>query len=151
MSGKKHRTKGNRVETEIVNLHEDIGVHAERYPLSGASHFRGSGHDLDIYGDDDGPPLHAEVKARKDGKGYTTIENWLGPHDLLFLKSNRRKPMVVMPWHVYAWFMGVDDLWQPGSKKEPPAKTSTKRGLPGQVDLEDTLLESERGKMNAPE
>jgi Holliday junction resolvase len=40
--------KGSRIERELVQLHRDIGVHCERYPLSGASRFRGSGHDLDI-------------------------------------------------------------------------------------------------------
>ena len=37
------------VELEIVQLHKDIGVHSKRYPLSGANHFRGAGHDIDIY------------------------------------------------------------------------------------------------------
>jgi hypothetical protein len=37
------------VELEIVQLHKDIGVHSKRYPLSGANHFRGDGHDIDIY------------------------------------------------------------------------------------------------------
>ena len=50
MSGARHRQKGNRIERELVQRHKDIGVHAERYPLSGASRFRGSGHDIDIYG-----------------------------------------------------------------------------------------------------
>lgn len=47
--GRASQRKGGRFEREIVPLHKDIGVHAERYPLSGASHFRGAGHDLDIY------------------------------------------------------------------------------------------------------
>ena len=49
MSGARHRRKGNRVERELVQLHKALGVHAERYPLSGASRFRGSGHDIEIY------------------------------------------------------------------------------------------------------
>jgi hypothetical protein len=32
MSGARHRQKGNRVEREIVQLHRDLGIHAERYP-----------------------------------------------------------------------------------------------------------------------
>jgi hypothetical protein len=48
MSGARHRRKGDRVERELVQLHRDLVVHAERYPLSGASRFRGSGHDVDI-------------------------------------------------------------------------------------------------------
>jgi hypothetical protein len=126
MSGRKHRDKGNRVELEIVKLHDEIGVSAERYPLSGASRFRGSGHDLDIYAEDDCPPLHAEVKARKDGKGFTVIENWLGDYDMLFLKSNRKKPLVVLPWHVYVWFMGEDGPWQPVDRNTNSGATSGK-------------------------
>jgi Holliday junction resolvase len=36
MSGAKHRQKGNRIEREIVQRHEELGIKAERYPLSGA-------------------------------------------------------------------------------------------------------------------
>jgi len=42
MSGTRHRRKGGRIEREIVEAHRAFGVHAERYPLSGASRFRGS-------------------------------------------------------------------------------------------------------------
>jgi hypothetical protein len=49
MSGARHRRKGDRIEREVVDHHKRLGVHAERYPLSGASRFRGSGHDIDIY------------------------------------------------------------------------------------------------------
>ena len=49
MSGARHRQKGNRVERELVARHAALGIHAERYPLSGATRFRGSAHDLDLY------------------------------------------------------------------------------------------------------
>jgi Holliday junction resolvase len=102
MSGAKHRRKGNRVEREIVQLHKDLGVHCERYPLSGASHFRGSGHDLDLYlFGRDKAPLVAEVKARKNGAGFTTLETWLGEYDALFLKRNNADPLVLLPWRVW--------------------------------------------------
>ena len=68
MGGARHRQKGNRIERELVRLHKDIGVRCERYPLSGASRFRGSGHDLDVYARGrDEAPFVAEVKARKNG------------------------------------------------------------------------------------
>src|SRR5436309_10797221 len=47
--GRRSRAKGDRVERELVRQHAEIGIKAERYPLSGASRFRGSGHDVDIY------------------------------------------------------------------------------------------------------
>ena len=43
MSGARHRRKGDRIEREIVDRHKGLGVYAERYPLSGASQFGGSG------------------------------------------------------------------------------------------------------------
>jgi Holliday junction resolvase len=103
MSGAGHRRKGDRVERETVHLHQSIGVHAERYPLSGASRFRGSGHDIDLYvfGRAE-PPLIAEVKARKNGAGFVTLESWLADYDALFLRRNHADPLVVLPWRVWA-------------------------------------------------
>jgi Holliday junction resolvase len=100
--GRTSQRKGGRVEREIVALHKDIGVHAERYPLSGASHFRGAGHDLDIYArGKEEAPFVAEVKARKNGNGFTTLETWLADYDCLFLRRNNADPLVVLPWRVW--------------------------------------------------
>ena len=77
-------------------------LHAERVPLSGASWYRGNGADVDVYArGKEEAPLVAECKARKNGSGFTTLENWLGEYDLLFLKRNNREPMVVVPWRVW--------------------------------------------------
>jgi Holliday junction resolvase len=103
MSGRGHRQKGDRIEREIVDRHSAMGIHAERYPLSGASRFRGSGHDVDIYlfGSDE-KPIKAEVKGRKNGAGFVTLENWLGDYDALFLRKDRTDPMVLIPWRGWA-------------------------------------------------
>ena len=106
MGGARHRQKGDRCERKLVELHKAIGVHAERYPLSGASRFRGSGHDLDVYARGrDEAPLVCEVKARKNGAGFTTLERWVGEYDLLFLRRNNSQPVVVMPWRTYQQFL----------------------------------------------
>ena len=87
------------MEREIVNLHKDMGVPAERVPLSGAAGGRFSG-DIQI-----GFPLLSflgEVKSRKSGEGFKTLERWLGENDLLFLKRDRQSPMVLMDWESYA-------------------------------------------------
>lgn len=103
MSGARHRRKGDRIERELVELHRAIGIHAERYPLSGASRFRGSGHDLDVYAfGGDAAPLVAEVKSRKNGAGFSTLEKWLGEFDLLALRRNNAEPMIVLPWRTWA-------------------------------------------------
>ena len=103
MSGARHRRKGDRIEREIVDRHKALEVHAERYPLSGASRFRGSGHDLDVYvfGREEAP-LVAEVKARRSGAGFATLERWLAEFDALFLRRDNADPVVVLPWRVWA-------------------------------------------------
>jgi Holliday junction resolvase len=101
--GRRSRAKGDRIEREIVSRHAAIGIKAERYPLSGASRFRGSGHDIDIYafGMDEGP-LIAEVKSRRSGAGFVTLEKWLGEYDCLFLRRDSAEAMVLLPWRVWA-------------------------------------------------
>ena len=99
---KAQRDKGAQAEREIVDRHKAINVPAERYPLSGASRFRGSGHDIDLYPfGRDAAPLVAEVKARKNGSGFTQLEKWLSEYDVLFLRRDRADPLVV-PWSTWA-------------------------------------------------
>jgi Holliday junction resolvase len=101
--GKRSRQKGDRAEREIVAKHVELGIHSERYPLSGASRFRGSGHDIDIYAlGRDAAPLVAECKARKSGGGFVQLEKWLGEYDALFLRRNNADPLIVLPWRVWA-------------------------------------------------
>tara|TARA_R100000234_G_C4964093_1_gene163111 strand:- start:528 stop:833 length:306 start_codon:yes stop_codon:yes gene_type:complete len=91
--GKPSRDKGLRVERELVNKLKESGVDAKRVPLSGAAEgFKG---DIQI-GD-----LIAEVKARKDGAGFKTLEHWLGDNDVLFLKKNNTDPMVILTWDLF--------------------------------------------------
>lgn len=103
MSGARHRRKGDRIEREVVDRHKALGIHAERYPLSGASKFRSSGHDVDIYlfGREEAPTV-AEVKGRKNGAGFATLERWLGEYDALFLRRNNADPLVLVPWRMWA-------------------------------------------------
>ena len=94
---KSQRDKGARVEREITKMLQDNGIDALKVPLSGAC--EGYKGDIAIRAGDD--VLHCEVKARKNGAGFTTLENWLGDNDFLFLKRNNRDPMVVMDWAVF--------------------------------------------------
>lgn len=98
--GKASRDKGIRRERAIVEIHTKCGIRAERVPLSGALRYRGNGADVDLYvrGDE---PLKAEVKARGNGDGFRTLEQWLGANDALFLMRDRAAPMVVLPLHVW--------------------------------------------------
>lgn len=87
------RRKGGRVEREIVALLTEAGLPAERVPLSGSAGGSFTG-DIRV-----GPWL-AEVKARKSGAGFKTLEGWLGSNDLLVLKRNHAEPMVLLPWRI---------------------------------------------------
>jgi len=102
------RDKGARIEREIVQRHRDIGVHAERVPLSGAVRYQGNGADIDIYArGQDVAPLVCEVKARANGEGFTTLDRWLGENDALFLRKARAEPLVVLPWRVWVDLLKV--------------------------------------------
>lgn len=101
MPGRAPRQKGDRIEREIVKLHIEIGVKAERVPLSGAAGGSFSG-DVDVYAaGPDAAPLVTEVKARANGAGFKNIERWLGENDALFLRRDRAEPMVVLPWRTW--------------------------------------------------
>lgn len=85
------RSKGARIEREIVALHDEIPVAAEKVSRSGYT-----GHDLMI-----ADTFKAEVKARREG--FALLKRWLADNDLLFLRENgQRYPTVVMPWRVYS-------------------------------------------------
>ena len=98
MPGLSPKRKGSRIEREIVQRHLKLGIHAERVPLSGAAGGSFSG-DVDIYafGKNDAP-LCGEIKARKGGAGFATMERWLSDNDILFLRRDRAEPLVVLPW-----------------------------------------------------
>src|SRR4030095_5784430 len=66
--GAKCRSKGSRIEREIVHLCRDAGFEAHRVPLSGA--VREYPGDLMIDG------MRAEVKCRGGGSGFTLLERW---------------------------------------------------------------------------
>ena len=94
LSGKPSRDKGARVEREIVNLLKENGLFAERVPLSGAA---GGSYTGDVRFGKTCANWVGEVKARKDGSGFKTLDRWLGDNDTLFLKKNNADIMVVLP------------------------------------------------------
>ena len=100
MSGRNRKIKGSRVAREIVNALKGAGLPACRAPLSGAGA---------IYGDVKFGPDHkytAEVKARKNGAGFATLEKWMGDCDALVLKRDRQQPMVCLSWELFVQLMG---------------------------------------------
>ena len=97
---KASRDKGARRERQIVDLHRELGIKAERVPLSGAMRFRNTEKtDMDVYPmGPDQAPFVCEVKARAGGEGFKTLERWLGEGDALFLIRDRTTPLVMLPW-----------------------------------------------------
>ena len=99
------RSKGARIEREVVALHKAAGCHAARVPLSGAAGGRFKA-DVDVYPfGQDAAPLVTEVKARASGEGFATLERWLADNDALFLRRDRAEPLVVLPWRTWLRFL----------------------------------------------
>lgn len=94
--GASSRRKGGRVEREIVALLKNAGIPAERVPLSGGAGGSFTG-DVIV-----GRKWRAEVKARRSGGGFKTLEKWLGDNSMLVLKRNHGDPLVVFPWSMAA-------------------------------------------------
>lgn len=88
------KAKGDRFERSIVQMLQEVGVKAQRVPLSGAAGGEFSG-DISLT-----LPNHihlqAECKSRKGGSGFKVLEGWLKGNDLLFLHRDRQQSMVVM-------------------------------------------------------
>jgi hypothetical protein len=89
--GAKPREKGSRVERAIVALLQEHAFAAQRLPLSGSARGR--------FGGDVSVPLlgtdrRVEVKARRNG--FSQLYSWLGEHDFLVLKADRKEPLVVL-------------------------------------------------------
>ncbi len=95
----RQKHKGNRVENQFVTLLHAADIPAQRVPLSGQVGGLFSG-DIRI-----AENYTAEVKARKNGEGFATIQRWLGENDFLFLKQDRKSPIVVMTWEMYITLM----------------------------------------------
>jgi hypothetical protein len=101
--GARHRRKGDRIERKIVRRHIAPGIRSERYLLSGASGFRGSGRDIDLHiFDQDEAPLVIELKNHKSSSGFVVLENALDDYGALILRRNNSDPLVCVPCRVWA-------------------------------------------------
>jgi Holliday junction resolvase len=89
--GKASRDKGARGERLFVRLLQEQGIAAERIPLSGAA---GGSFTGDITVPVMGIDRKFECKLRADG--FKEIYKWLEGNTGLFLKSDRRTPLVVL-------------------------------------------------------
>lgn len=90
--GVDRRRKGDRAERTVVRALQDRGLAGGRVPLSGAARGRFCGDvSVPLLGRD----RFIEVKLRSNG--FRRLYGWLGDHDFLVLKADRREPLVVLP------------------------------------------------------
>jgi Holliday junction resolvase len=95
------RDKGYRFENDVRKWHVEMGVHAERVPLSGGAKYKNGGHDLDIYAfGKENAPLVAECKIR--AKLPKCWRDWLGENCAVFMRDNNGETMVILPARTWA-------------------------------------------------
>jgi Holliday junction resolvase len=90
--GRRSRDKGARAERALVRFLQERGFAAQRVPLSGSAGGRFAGDiTIPLFGVD----RIAEVKVR--GSGFRQLYEWLEGRDLLIVRADRRRPLVVLP------------------------------------------------------
>lgn len=101
MGGKASRDKGAAFEREIVNWHKNIGVDAERIPLSGAvkGNYKG---DIRL-----GPTLGMLAECKRRARAYGDLYAALDQDDadMLFVRADRERTLVVLPIETYECFL----------------------------------------------
>jgi hypothetical protein len=109
--GRASRAKGSRVERELAKALTEAGIPTRRVIGSGAhghidSRLTG---DLQVGTSEDGNTWKwvAEVKARKGGTGFATLDQWLGDNDILLLKRNNAEPTAYLPWRTLVSLLKV--------------------------------------------
>ncbi len=85
------RDKGNRYENEIVNALQDMGLDAERVPLSGAAGGSYTG-DLTcpVLGED------KKLEAKRRASGFKTLYGWMGDNYGIVIRDDRCPSLVVI-------------------------------------------------------
>jgi hypothetical protein len=89
MPGRASRQKGNRAERETVRLLQAAGFVAEKVSRTG---YAGSDVSIRLLGRD----RRAEVKIRR--AGFKQLYGWLDTADLLIIRVNHNKPLIVTPF-----------------------------------------------------
>ena len=120
----KSKIKGSRVEREIVKLFQSEGFEARRQPMSGA--IQDFPHDVYVNDLFDGTTI--EVKARKNGAGFTQLDNWKGSADILILKKDFENPNVYVEWKFFKELLHAYRQYRFGSEFGKQKDLSAKLG-----------------------
>jgi hypothetical protein len=93
MSGRHSRNKGAGFERELVNAFKELGLEAQRVPLSGATTYAKG--DVEVIAGFDGKTKFVgEAKRRKNLPEW--IVNALGDHDFMVMREDRGDTLVML-------------------------------------------------------
>lgn len=90
MKARSAKSKGARLENDVVKALKAAGIQARRQPGSGI--YSDFPHDIEMRLD--GRRYIVECKARKEG--HRTLDGWLGKADVLVIKADRGEVRVYM-------------------------------------------------------
>lgn len=92
----KSKSKGDREERDVVNIHRELGLTVMRTLEAGARSDGSDTWDIDLYWrGKENTPLIGECKLR--AKGFKQIYEWLGENDFLTIRSDRNERLYVVP------------------------------------------------------
>ena len=99
MPGKAPRQKGNRFERQIVNWLKESGLNAFRVPYSGSmANFKG---DVQI----NTKQRQYTVEAKSRSGGFKFLYDNLGINDMLIVRKDREKPLVIIDFNLLVHFL----------------------------------------------
>jgi hypothetical protein len=96
--GRGPKRKGNAFEREITALLQELGLAAERVPLSGAVKTSRFDHDISC-------PVRGvdrRIECKRRGRAFATIDTMLGGHFALIVRDDRSRPLIVMTLPTFA-------------------------------------------------
>jgi len=100
--GKASRRKGDRFERQCVNTLQDMGIGAERIPLSGSA---GGSFTGDITAPVQGEDWRIECKIR--AHAWSDLYHWIEGNKALFIRRDNAKPLVVIRFEDFAKLAGL--------------------------------------------
>jgi Holliday junction resolvase len=103
--GRSPRRKGNGFEREVVAALQELGLAAERVPLSGS--VKGGKFDHDISCPVRGVDRRLECKRRT--RAFARIDTMLAGNFALIVRDDRSRPLVVMTLTTFAELAGQPD------------------------------------------
>jgi hypothetical protein len=96
--GRGPRRKGSAFEREVTALLQDLGLAAERVPLSGAVKTSRFDHDISC-------PVRGvdrRIECKRRGHAFASIDGWLANNFALVVRDDRSRPLVILSLETFA-------------------------------------------------